>query len=95
MAVLITTEAIVKTISPKNTKFGIDDLNEIVQGWVEPVKIGPLWVMHKEGAKQEPLNEIASMVFNVPLRGKVLVVPVQQLPPEWDLMEPDDYKCKG
>jgi hypothetical protein len=92
MAVLITSEAIVKTVSPKNEKFGIDDLNEIVDGWIEPVKIGPLWIMYKEGSKEEPVNEIASMVFNMHLHGKVLVVPVQQLPTEWDLMEPEDFK---
>ena len=95
MAVLITTEAIVKTVSPKNLKFGIDDLNEIVDGWIEPVKIGPLWIMYKEGSKEDPINEIASMVFNMPLHGKVLVVPVQQLPTEWDLMEPEDFRYSG
>lgn len=95
MAVLITSEAIVKTVSPKNSKFGIEDLNEIVDGWIEPVKIGPLWIMYKEGSKEDPVNEIASMVFNMPLHGKVLVVPVQQLPTEWDLMEPEDFKYSG
>lgn len=95
MAVLITSEAIVKTVSPLKNKFGIDELNDHIDGWIEPVKIGPLWIMYKEGSDKDPLNEIASMVFNMPLHGKVLVVPVQQLPTEWDLMEPEDFKYSG
>jgi len=95
MAILITSEAIVKTVSPKQTKFGIDDLNDLIEGWIEPVKIGPLWIMYKEGSDAEPLNELASLVFNMPLHGKVLVVPVQQLPSEWDLMEPEDLRYTG
>ena len=95
MAVLITSEAIVKTVSPLKNKFGIEELNDHIDGWIEPVKIGPLWIMYKEGSDKDPLNEIASMVFNMPLRGKVLVVPVQQLPTEWDLMEPEDFKYSG
>lgn len=95
MAVLITTEAIVKMVRPAKSAFRIDDLNELVEGWIEPVKIGPLWVMYKENAEIEPLNEIASIVFQVRLHGKVLVVPVQQLPPEWDLMEEEDHNYSG
>jgi len=95
MAILITSEAIVRTVSPKQSKFGIDDLNDIIEGWIEPVKVGPLWIMYKEGSKTEPLNELASLVFNMPLHGKVLVVPVQQLPSDWDLMEPEDFKYSG
>jgi hypothetical protein len=95
MAVLITTEAIVRMIRPQKNSFNVDDLNGLVDGWIEPVKIGPLWVMYKENAKDEPINEIASLLFQMPLHGKVLVVPVQQLPREWDLMEPEDQQYSG
>jgi hypothetical protein len=49
-------------------------------------------VIYKQDLKTGPLNDIASQVFQVSLRGKVLVVPVQQLPAEWDLMEEEDRK---
>ena len=95
MAILITPEAIVKTVYPKNQKFDIDSLNDLVRGWIEPLKIGPLWVMYKENPENEPLNQIASMMFNVALRGDVLVVPVQQLPSEWDLMDENESQYTG
>ena len=90
MAVLITEEARVKTVSPNSKTFTLEELNSIVDGWIEPVKIGPVWVIYKQDLKSGPLNDIASRVFQVALRGKVLVVPVQQLPAEWDLMEEED-----
>ena len=95
MAILITTESVVKTVSPKNRTFDINDLNNLVEGWINPVKIGPLWVMYKEDCEDQPLNQIASTVFQVPLRGTVLVVPVQQLPRDWDLMEQTDFDFSG
>lgn len=95
MAILITTESIVKTVSPKDRTFNIDDLNSLVEGWINPVKIGPLWVMYKEDCDDQPVNQIATAVFQVQLRGTVLVVPVQQLPREWDLMESTDYDFSG
>ena len=90
MAILITEEAVVKTVVPKKSFFNIEELNEIVEGWIEPLKVGPLWVIYKEDITRGSLNEVASMVFRMPLRGKVLVVPVQQLPCEWDLMDEED-----
>ena len=95
MAVLITSESIVKLVNPKGGRFDIAELNDIVEGWIEPFKIGPLWIMHSEDSKKYDQNEIASTIFQISLRGKVLVVPVQQLPKEWDLMNPEDEKYTG
>jgi hypothetical protein len=67
----------------------------LVEGWINPVKIGPLWVMYKEDCEDQPVNQIATIVFQVQLRGTVLVVPVQQLPKEWDLMESTDFDFSG
>jgi hypothetical protein len=86
MAIKITTDNMVKTFRPSNgMTFNIDELNDQVDGWIEPFKIGPVWVMYKEKAKDKgyPQNELASFFFDVALYGEVLVVPSQQLPSDW------------
>jgi hypothetical protein len=92
MAIILSTEKIVRSFRPENgTTFTIDELNDLVGGWIEPFKVGPVWVMQKEkSAKNSLYNELASMFFEVALYGEVLVVPPQQLPREWDLMEYED-----
>ena len=95
MAVLITTEGIIKTIKPAKITFDIKELNSLIEGWIHPIKIGHVWVMHKEDSSESTINEIASYVFNISLRGPVLVVPSQQLPLEWETMEEDDYHYTG
>lgn len=94
MAVKITAEAIVKTVKPEKYKFSLDELNSHVDGWIEPLKVGLFWVMYKENAdkKGEPLNQIASFFFDVALYGTVLIVPPQQMPDEWELMEDGDHR---
>lgn len=94
MAIKITSDAIVKVIQPTSNKFNLDELNDNVNGWIEPIKIGPIWVMHREKSKEagEPLNKVASFFFDVAMYGTVLVVPPQQMPDEWDLMEDADLR---
>jgi hypothetical protein len=94
MAVKIGTDNIVKMFRPRGYKFTLDELNETVDGFIEPLKIGPLWVMYDEEAKEKGqiLNNLASTFFDVPIYGTVLVVPPHQLPGEWELMEPEDYR---
>ena len=94
MAIRITSDAIVKVVKPVFHQFSLNELNDVVEGWIEPLKIGPIWVMYKEKAKEsgEPLNQVASFFFDVAMYGTVLIVPPQQMPTEWDLMEPDDYR---
>jgi hypothetical protein len=88
MAVKITLDGSVKLINPEDEQFSLDELNGQVEGWIEPTKIGPIWVMHAENAKgKEPLNQVASFFFDVALHGTVLVVPPMQMPSEWDLLE--------
>lgn len=91
MAILITSKAIVKTVNPIENHFTLDELNSFMKGWISPIKIGPLWIIHKE-TKTESFNDIASTVFNMPLYGSVLVVPVQQLPQEWGLVDVQDQQ---
>jgi hypothetical protein len=94
MAIKITSDAIVRTVKPALQQFSLNELNEHVDGWIEPFKIGPIWVMYKEKAKEngEPLNQLASFFFDVAMHGTVIVVPPQQLPLEWELMEDKDYR---
>jgi hypothetical protein len=94
MAVKIGTDNILRMVRPNSYKFTLDELNNGVNGFIEPIKMGPLWVMYSEEAKinGEPLNKVASFFFDVAIYGTVLVVPPHQLPSEWDLMEPEDYR---
>jgi hypothetical protein len=94
MAIKITSDAIVRTVKPAIQQFSLNELNDHVDGWIEPLKIGPIWVMYREKAKEngEPLNQLASFFFDVAMHGTVMVVPPQQMPPEWELMEDVDYR---
>jgi hypothetical protein len=93
MAIKLSIDKIVRSFRPENGPvFTIDELNDKVGGWVEPFKVGPVWVMHQENSQKhgEPLNELASFFFETAIYGEVIVVPPQQLPREWDLMEYED-----
>jgi hypothetical protein len=94
MAIKITADGIVRTVKPALQQFSLNELNDHVDGWIEPLKIGPIWIMYREEAKEngEPLNQIASLFFDVAMHGTVIVVPPQQMPPEWELMENADYR---
>jgi hypothetical protein len=94
MAVKITTDGIVQTANPSTSYFSITELESIIGGFIEPVKIGPVWVMYTEESKTKAMqhNYVASDFFNIAIYGDVLVVPPQQLPPDWDIMDEEDYK---
>lgn len=98
MAIKITTDSIVKPIRPDNSKiFTIDELNGQVGDWIDPFKVGPVWVMSAENSKKNdaPKNELASFFFEVALYGDVLIVPPQQLPSDWDLPEDEDMRISS
>lgn len=93
MGIRISTDNTIRPLRPESGPyFNITELNNSVGGWVEPFKVGPVWVMYREKAKEKslPINEIASYFFEVALYGEVLVIPPQQLPTDWDLMEPHE-----
>lgn len=94
MAVKITTDGIVKMIYPEGRQFTLDEMNSHVEGWIEPLKIGPIWVVYREKSKEkgDPLNQVASFFFDVAIYGNVFVVPPQQMPEEWELVEEEDEK---
>lgn len=94
MAIKITAEGLVQTIQPFRSYYDLKDLEDTVGGMIEPVKIGPVWVIYSESSKtkKELLNEVASFFFDVAMYGTVLVVPPQQLPLDWDIMDENDYK---
>jgi hypothetical protein len=94
MAIKITTDKIVRIIRPHAKNFNLDELNQQVDDFINPFKVGPIWVMTGESSRESgaELNEIASFFFDLPLYGDVIVVPPQQLPPAWDIMEETDYK---
>ena len=92
MAIKIDTESIVRVIHPSSAKFNLDELNDHVEGFIEPLKIGPVWVMYDESAKKKGAakNLIATFFFGVAIYGTVLIVPPQQLPEDWDIMDDSD-----
>ena len=94
MAIKITIDGIVKTVPPFKSYFNLQEIEDCVGGFIEPVKIGPVWVMYTEESKTEkqPLNAVASNFFDISIYGNVLVVPPQQLPLDWDIMDDEDYK---
>lgn len=93
MAIKITTDSIVKMFRPTGNQFVIDELNNEVDGWVEPLRVGPIWVMYKEKTKDSlPLNQLATFFFDVPMYGTVLIIPPKQMPMEWGMVDSDDLK---
>jgi hypothetical protein len=92
MAIKIGLDKVVRTVSPADGKFfNISELNELVGGWIEPFKVGPVWVMYAEKTSIGlPQNEIASFFFESPFYGEVLVVPPQQLPTDWGILTEED-----
>lgn len=94
MAIKITTDSIVRVIRPASAKFNLSDLNDHVKGFIEPLKVGPVWVMYSDKAKEdgEPLNKVASFFFDISIYGTALIVSSQQLPADWDIMGPEDYR---
>jgi len=97
MAVKIEDDSIVKVFHPIGKTFTLDELNQQVDGFVEPVKIGPVWVMYDEkgNKKEKPLNKVASLFFDLAMYGTVLVIPPQELPAEWDAMDEKDYNYRA
>lgn len=96
MAVKITDSGHVKVLKPSTSYFNLQDLENEVGGFIEPIKIGPVWIIFNENSKTSlPLNQVASYFFDVAMHGDVLVIPPQQLPPDWDIMDEDDYKYTG
>lgn len=94
MAIKITSDAIVRTIQPSNEQFTLDELNAHVEGWIEPLKVGPFWLMYKENKNpsKEEFNQVASFFFDVPIYGTLLIVPPVQMPGEWELTEDEDFR---
>jgi len=96
MAVKITDSGQVKVLKPSTSYFNLQDLENEVGGFIEPIKIGPVWIIFNESSKTTlPINQVASYFFDVAMHGDVLVIPPQQLPPDWDIMDEDDYKYTG
>lgn len=93
MAIKISSDSIVRVVQPETHKFNLEELNRHVEGFIEPVKIGPVWVMYDEEAKtKKELNKVASLFFGIAIHGTVLAIPPHQLPADWDIMEPEDYR---
>lgn len=96
MAIKITDNGQVKVLKPFSSYFNLQDLENEVGGFIEPIKIGPVWIIFNENSKEKmALNQVASFFFDVAMHGDVLVIPPQQLPPDWDIMDEIDYKYTG
>jgi hypothetical protein len=96
MAVKIEDDSIVKVFHPVSSKFTLEELNRQVDGFVEPTKIGPIWLMYDEKGKDKgkEFNSVASLFFDVALYGTVLIIPPQELPADWDAMDEKDYNYR-
>lgn len=95
MAVKVNNDGRVERVQPQNgTYFNVDMLEQLVGGWPEPTKVGPIWVIINGDATKGPdnYNEIASNFFQIPIYGAVISLSPLELPPEWDLV--DDYDRK-
>lgn len=93
MAIKLSKEGKVLKVSPHFRKyFDISTMEEAVNGWPEPIKIGPIWVIRNESALKSPdnLNDLASRFFHTPIYGDILVLSSHELPKDWDLMEDSD-----
>jgi len=94
MAIKITTESSIKKVNPEKRKFDIDEFDEHVKGWAEPFEIGSAWVVFSEKRKNAMVNQLATLMFGVPIYGDVLIVPPQQMPKEWDVEEKVEFSVE-
>lgn len=94
MAIKITPDSRVSKIIPKEKYFDIEEICDEINGWVNPLKIGPVWVFTGEDSKIQglELNKVASYYFEIPMYGNVVIVPPQELPPNLNPMGEDDEK---
>jgi len=94
MAIKIGTDSIVRVVRPAGEKFNLNELNQLVEGFIEPTKIGPVWVMQDEDAKRsgKPQNTVASFFFGVSVYGTILIVPPQQLPSDWEAIDDEELR---
>ncbi len=75
---VIRTNGTTEILFPKNgTDFKLEELQEIVEGYIELISIPPFYymVVNEEGALIKlPVNELASSIYNHgPIFGNVLV----------------------
>ena len=74
---IITTECEVKKINPENgSTFGLAELQQYVEGYIEVVALSPKWIMicNEEGVLlHQPCNDFASILASTPILGNVVV----------------------
>ena len=91
---LDTSGKLVRVTPPEGSYFNVSMLENMVGGWPDPNKIGPIWIIKNDDAEktQDNYNEIASSYFQSPVYGDILSVSALELPPEWDLVDDLDKK---
>jgi hypothetical protein len=89
MAVQISANHMVSIIYPKGVSFTWGEIHEQVGSKIEPLCFDHFWLIYDEmgHAKKKPLNQIASLVFGVPLYGEVITIPTQQMPDDWEVSD--------
>lgn len=95
MAIKISVDGKISKILPgTNNYFDINAMEEIVEGWPYPMKIGPVWVIQNEDlyTTQKNINNLASRFFCRSIFGEVFIVSSHELPPSWDLLDDFDNK---
>lgn len=91
MAIKISTDSILNRVKKDGSKFELEEFESIVKGHTDPFKIGNAWIVYTEKNGKNSLNEIATLLFGVPVYGDVLVVPPQQMPEVFQIDEENDY----
>lgn len=82
MAAIITPNLITSTTPVNGTNFQLEELKEIVGGWIEIVRCPDDWIMvvNEEGQLLNlPYNPIASLIAGQPIVGDVLWCPSNQV----------------
>jgi hypothetical protein len=100
MAVKISVDHMVSVLYPRTESFTLGEIHDIVGSSIDPLCFDHFWLIYDETgmARKKPLNQIASLVFGVPLYGDVVTVPVLQMPDELELFDENvrtDYQTEA
>lgn len=87
MGVILRPDGRKEEISPKNGKFSLYEISELLNGLIEPHFVGDYWVFINKTAfrKGLPYNEAATALFNYPISGSCMIIKEVELPAQFFL----------
>lgn len=100
MAVRISVDHMISVLYPQNESFTLGEIHDMVGETIDPLCFDHFWLIYDETgmSRKKPLNQIASLVFGVPLYGDVITVPILQMPDELELFDENartDYQTEA